>query len=39
MELEDALTKLKLKKATGSDNITNEMLQHLGPAAKRNYCR
>ena len=34
-ELEDALTTLKLKKAPGTDNITNEMLLHLGPRSKK----
>ena len=34
-ELEDALTMLKLKKAPGPDNITNEMLLHLGPRSKK----
>ena len=34
-ELEDALKTLKLKKAPGPDNITNEMLMHLGPKAKK----
>ena len=34
-ELEDNLTMLKLKKAPGPDNITNEMLLHLAPAARR----
>ena len=34
-ELEDALTMLKLRKAPGPDNITNEMLLHLGPCSKK----
>ena len=34
-ELEDALTMLKLGKAPGPDNITNEMLIHLGPCSKK----
>ena len=34
-ELEEALRKLKQKKAPGPDEITNEMLKHLGPGAKR----
>ena len=34
-ELEDALTMLKLRKAPGPDNITNEMLLHLGPHSKK----
>ena len=34
-ELEDALTMLKLRKGTGPDNITNEMLLHLGPCSKK----
>ena len=34
-ELEEALKKMKQKKAPGPDGITNEMLKHLGPGAKR----
>ena len=34
-ELEEALKKMKKKKAPGPDGITNEMLKHLGPGAKR----
>ena len=34
-ELEDALTMLELRKAPGPDNITNEMLLHLGPSSKK----
>ena len=34
-ELEDALTMLKLRKAPGPDNITNEVLLHLGPCSKK----
>jgi len=34
-ELEEALKKLKLKKAPGPDGVTNEMLKHLGYGAKR----
>ena len=34
-ELEDVLTMLKLRKAPGPDNITNEMLLHLGPCSKK----
>ena len=34
-ELEDAIKKLKQKKAPGPDGVTNEMLKHLGPGAKR----
>lgn len=33
-ELEDALKKLKLKKAPSPDGITNEMWKHLGTGAK-----
>ena len=33
-ELEEALKKMKQKKAPGPDGITNEMLKHLGPGAK-----
>ena len=36
-ELEEALKKMKQKKAPGLDGITNEMLKHLGPGAKRTY--
>jgi len=32
-ELKKAVNKLKKKKAPGPDNITNEMLQHLGNTA------
>ena len=34
-ELEEALKKMKQKKAPGPDEITNEMLKHLDPGAKR----
>ena len=34
-ELEDALAMLKLRKASVPDNITNEMLLHLGPCSKK----
>jgi len=34
-ELDEALTKLKKKKAPGPDGITNEMLIHLGKDAKK----
>ena len=34
-ELEDALTMLKLRKTPSPDNITNEMLLHLGPCSKK----
>ena len=34
-ELEEAMTALQLKKSPGPDNITNEMLLHLGPKAKK----
>ena len=34
-ELEEALKKMKQKKAPGPDGITYEMLKHLGPGAKR----
>ena len=34
-ELEDALTTLKFKKTPVPDNITNEMLLHLGPRGKK----
>ncbi|KAK7101444.1 hypothetical protein V1264_019826 [Littorina saxatilis] len=34
-ELEEALRKLKQKKAPGPDGISNDMLKHLGPGAKR----
>ena len=38
-ELEEALKKMKQKKAPGPDGITNEMLIHLGPGAKRTLLR
>ena len=38
-ELEEALKKIKQKKAPGPDGITNEMLKHLGPGAKRTLLR
>ena len=38
-ELEEALKKMKQKKAPGRDEITNEMLKHLGPGAKRTLLR
>ena len=34
-ELEEALTTLKFKKEPGPDNITNEMLLHLGLCSKK----
>ena len=34
-ELDDALTTLKLRKAPGPDNITNEMLLYLGTPSKK----
>lgn len=34
-ELDEALSTLKLKKSPGPDQITNEMLLHLGPQAKK----
>ena len=34
-ELEEAMLSLKKKKAPGADQITNEMLLHLGPKAKK----
>ena len=34
-EPEDALTTLKLEKTSGPDNITIEMLLHLGPRSKK----
>ena len=34
-ELEEALIALQTKKAPGPDNITNEMLIHLGPKSKK----
>ena len=34
-ELEEALKKMKQKKASGPDGIANEMLKHIGPGAKR----
>ena len=38
-ELEEELKKIKQKKAPGPDGITNEMLKHLGPGAKRTLLR
>ena len=38
-ELEEALKKMKQKKAPGPDRITNEMLKHIGPGAKRTLLR
>ena len=38
-ELEEALKKIKQKKAPGPDGIKNEMLKHLGPGAKRFLLR
>ena len=38
-ELEEALKKMKQKKAPGPDGITNEMLKHPGPGAKRTLLR
>ena len=38
-ELEEALKKMKQKKAPGPDGITNEMLKHLGPGTKRTLLR
>nr|KAG5703189.1 hypothetical protein BaRGS_027354 [Batillaria attramentaria] len=34
-ELNDAIRRLKTKKAPGKDGICNEMIKHLGPAARR----
>ena len=34
-ELKDALTVVKLKKATGPDNMTNEMHLHLGTLSNK----
>ena len=34
-ELEEVLKKITQKKAPGPDGITNEMLKHFGPGAKR----
>ena len=38
-ELEGALKKMKQKKVPGPDGITNEMLKHIGPGAKRTLLR
>ena len=35
LELEKALAQLKNKQAPGPDNISNDMLKHLGPQAKK----
>jgi ribonuclease HI len=34
-ELNDAITRLKIKKAPGKDGVCNEMIKHLGPAARQ----
>ena len=36
-ELNDAIRKLKMKKAPGKDRVYNEMITHLGTTAKENY--
>ena len=38
-ELTRQLNEAKLKKAPGPDGITNEMLRHIGPAAKQELLR
>ena len=38
-ELEGALKRIKQKKAPEPDGITNEMLKHLDPGAKRTLLR
>ena len=35
MELEDGIKQLKKEKSPGPDDITNELLQHLGTSAKQ----
>ena len=39
LELEKYLTQLKNKQAPGPDNISNDMLKHLGPQAKKNLLQ
>ena len=34
-EIEAAIKQLKYKKASGPDGVTNDMIKHLGPAAKK----
>lgn len=34
-ELNDAIRRLKTRKAPGKDGVCNEMIKHLGPTAKR----
>ena len=34
-EIEAAIKQLKCKKAAGPDGVTNDMIKHLGPAAKK----
>ena len=34
-ETEAAIKQLKCKKALGSDGVTNDMMKHLGPAARK----
>ncbi|KAK7094328.1 hypothetical protein V1264_007968 [Littorina saxatilis] len=38
-EIEAAIKQLKPKKAPGPDGVTNEMLKHLGPLAKRTLLK
>ena len=34
-EIEAAIRQLKCEKAPGPDGVTNDMIKHLGPAAKK----
>lgn len=34
-ELNDAISRLKLKKAPGKDGVCNELIKHLGPTARK----
>ena len=34
-ELNDAIRRLKMKKAPGKDGVCNEMIKHLGTTARR----
>ena len=34
-ELDDAIRRLKCKKSPGKDGVCNEMIKHLGPAARK----
>jgi ribonuclease HI/uncharacterized protein YaaR (DUF327 family) len=38
-ELNDAISRLKVKKAPGKDGVCNEMIKHLGPAARQKLLK